>query len=60
MEKQHIPQCKQVNWHLSIYVLEPKLAGKINRVEDSPRLHVDVFILDKDYVSFALGTFAPT
>ena len=45
MEQQHIPQCEQVNWHLPIDVLETKLAGKISRVEDSPRLYVDIFIV---------------
>ena len=38
MEKEHIPQCQQVDRHFPIDVPEPKLVGKINGVENSPRL----------------------
>merc|ERR1719352_504005 len=44
MEKEHIPQCQQVDWHFAINIPEPEVMGKINGVEDSPRLLSDVLI----------------
>ena len=44
VEKEHIPQCQQVDWHFPIDVPEPEVMGKINGVEDSPRLLSDVLI----------------